>query len=98
MFFKLIFLWRRRTGLGPGGPTACLFPAFEKYGFLPGGFLDGSEFCVNRAQPGIFAQNRAQNRAFSTATLLAGRKFPYLTTPVLALAGENNQRGTLLAK
>ena len=46
IFFKPKFFWRRRAGLGPGGPKTCLFQVFETYGFLPGGLLDGSEFCT----------------------------------------------------
>ena len=57
IFFKPKFFWRRRAGLGPGGPKTCLFPVFETYGFLPGGFLDGSEFCPQPVTTGTTAHN-----------------------------------------
>ena len=90
IFFKPKFFWRRRAGLGPGGPKTCLFPVFETYGFLPGGFLDGSEFFPQPPTTGTTGHNRPK-RWQIRAVLKSGGRFSYITTHVLALAGENNQ-------
>ena len=52
IFLEPKFLWRRRSGLGPGGPKTCLFPVFGACGFLPGGILCGSGFWPTGCKPG----------------------------------------------